>query len=199
MNDVEEDETLVPWPFLASRFPAVNHYTLFTTSQPIFNQHKSANCSYGSQPELLLQASFPQMPSQAQRYSRTPLIGRLSWGCIWRSEPSSRGSDKLPMLPPWQPKGAERRAPHASLCAQNSGLLSGNLSCFWRSATKSQAPNQMLLPSRVCSDNTCLGSAVAHKASSQHSPSPALWSGGFILNSCTNQAKLRLTDRSPWQ
>lgn len=54
------------WPFLASRFPVVNHYTLFTVSQPIFNQHESANCSYESQPELLLQTSFPQMPSQAQ-------------------------------------------------------------------------------------------------------------------------------------
>jgi len=101
------------WPFLASRFPVVNHYTLFTISQPIFNQHKSANCSYESQPELLLQANFPQMPSQAQRYSRTPLIGRLSWGCIWRSEPSSRGSDKLPMLPPCSQR--EQRGGHHML------------------------------------------------------------------------------------
>lgn len=53
-------------PFLVAWFTAVNHYTLFTISQPIFNQQEAANCSYKSQSELLLQARFPQMPSQAQ-------------------------------------------------------------------------------------------------------------------------------------
>lgn len=53
-------------PFLAAWFTAVNHYTLFTISQPIFNQQEATNCSYKSQSELLLQARFPQMPSQTQ-------------------------------------------------------------------------------------------------------------------------------------
>lgn len=54
------------WLFLVAWFIAVNHYTLFTISQPIFNQQETANCSYKSQSELLLQARFPQMPGQAQ-------------------------------------------------------------------------------------------------------------------------------------
>lgn len=54
------------WLFLVAWFIAVNHYTLFTISQPIFNQQETANCSYRSQFELLVQARFPQMPGQAQ-------------------------------------------------------------------------------------------------------------------------------------
>lgn len=54
------------WPLLVAYFTAVNHYTLFTISQPIFNQQETAKCSHKSQSELLLQVRFPQMPSQAQ-------------------------------------------------------------------------------------------------------------------------------------
>lgn len=54
------------WPLLVAYFTAVNHYTLFTISQPIFNQQETANCSHKSQSELLLQVRFPQIPSQAQ-------------------------------------------------------------------------------------------------------------------------------------
>lgn len=54
------------WPVLVAYFTAVNHYTLLTISQPIFNRRETANCSHKSQSELLLQVRFPQMPSQAQ-------------------------------------------------------------------------------------------------------------------------------------
>lgn len=54
------------WPVPVAYFTAANHYTLFTISQPIFNQQETANCSHESQSELLLQVKFPQMPSQAQ-------------------------------------------------------------------------------------------------------------------------------------
>lgn len=54
------------WPFLEAWFTVVNHYALFTTSQPIFNQHEAANCSYASQPELLLQKRFHQMPGEVK-------------------------------------------------------------------------------------------------------------------------------------
>lgn len=54
------------WPLLVAYFTVVNHYTLFTISQPIFNQQETANCSHKKQSELLLQVRFPRMPSQAQ-------------------------------------------------------------------------------------------------------------------------------------